>query len=116
MKSAIRWTLLAVFLGSLNAAAAAASADRGDEPPTQRVSFADLDLTRGPGVAALYARIRSAAQQVCGPVDARQLEALTSSHRCTEQAIARAVSDVNAPMLTGYYLAKINATIKIAQR
>ena len=114
MKSAIRWTLLAVFLGSLNAAAAAAG--RGDEPLTHRVSFADLDLTRSPGVAALYMRIRSAAQQVCGPVDARQLEALTNSRRCTDQAIARAVREVNAPTLTSYYLAKTNATIKIAQR
>jgi len=114
MKSAICWTLLAVFLGSLSATAAAG--DRGDEPLTQKVSFADLDLTRSPGVAALYVRIRSAAQQVCGPVDGRQLEALTNFHRCTKQAIARAVRDVNAPTLTTYYLAKTNTTINIAQR
>ena len=114
MKSAIRWTLLAVFLGSLSAAAAAG--DRGAELLTRTVSFADLDLTRGPGVVALYARIRSAAQQVCGTVDARQLEAITNSHRCTKQAIARAVREVNAPTLTSYYLAKTNATINIAQR
>jgi UrcA family protein len=114
MKSAIRWTFLAVVLGSLSAVAAAG--DRGDEPLGHTVNFADLDLTRGPGVAALYARIRSAAQQVCGPVDARQLQALTNWKRCTKQAIARAVRDVNAPMLTSYYLAKTNPTIHIAQR
>jgi UrcA family protein len=114
MKSAIPWTLLALFLSSLSAVAA--TADRGDEPRTQRVNFADLDLTRGPGVVALYARIRSAAQQVCGTVDARQLEAITNSHRCTKQAIARAVREVNAPTLTSYYIAKTDATINIAQR
>jgi UrcA family protein len=114
MKCAIRWTLLAVFLGSLSAVAAAGN--WRDVTLTHRVSFADLDLTRGPGVVALYARIRSAAQQVCGTVDARQLEAITNSHRCTKQAIARAVREVNAPTLTSYYIAKTNATINIAQR
>jgi UrcA family protein len=114
MKSAIRWTLLAVFLGSLSAVAAAGT--RGDEPLTQKVRFADLDLTHTPGAAALYARIQSAARQVCGPVDVRQLQALTKAHRCTIQAIARAVREVNAPTLTSYYLGKTNATIKIAQR
>jgi UrcA family protein len=114
MKSAIRWTLLAVFLGSLSAVAAAGN--WRDVTLTHRVSFADLDLTRGPGVAVLYARIRSAAQQVCEPVDARQVQALTISRHCAKQAIARAVRDVNAPMLTTYYLAKTDATINIAQR
>jgi UrcA family protein len=114
MKSAIRWTLLAVFLGSLSAVATAGA--RGDEPLTHTVNFADLDLTGGPGIAALYARIRSAAEQVCGPVDARQLKAFTNFRSCTEQATAHAVRDVNAPMLTSYYVAKTNPAISIAQR
>lgn len=113
MKTAIPCTLLAMLLSSLSAAAAAVEPG---EVATRRVNFADLDLTRSAGVAVLYARIKSAAGEVCEPVNARALESVERSHRCTEQAIARAVADVNAPALTSYYLAKTRQTITLAQR
>jgi UrcA family protein len=114
MKTAIRYISLAVLMGSLNVVATAV--ELGDEPAKRIVHFTDLDLTRGPGVAVLYARIKSAARDVCEPVNARALESIVSAHRCVEQAIARAVADVSAPGLTGYYLAKTGRTTTVAQQ
>jgi UrcA family protein len=114
MKTAIRCTLLAVLMTSLNAVAAAV--ELGDEPAKRIVHFADLDLTRSVGVAVLYARIKFAARDVCEPVNDRDLAAVVSTRRCMEQAIARAIADVNAPTVTSYYLAKTGQTITVAQQ
>lgn len=79
------------------------------------VRFADLDLTRSAGVAELYARIKSAAGEVCQPINAREVESVLRSQRCT-QAIARGVAAVNAPALTSYYLARTRQAVTLAQR
>jgi UrcA family protein len=103
MKTAIPCALLVMLLSSLSAAAAAVESG---EVATRRVSFADLDLTRSAGAAVLYARIKSAAAEVCEPINVREVASVMRSHGCAQQAIARAVADVNAPALTSYYLAK----------
>jgi UrcA family protein len=74
-----------------------------DDSHSRVVKFADLDLTRSQGAVALYARIRSAAREVCLPQYNWVMEMRAISEQCREQAIARAVSDVNAPALTVYY-------------
>jgi UrcA family protein len=114
MKIAISCTLFVVLMGSLNAVAAAGAPD--NELPKRVVHFADLDLTRNAGVAVLYARIRFAARQVCGPVDDRLLQSIVARNLCVTQAIARAVADVNVPMLTDYHLTKTGQTITLAER
>jgi UrcA family protein len=114
MKIAISCTLFVVLMGSLNAVAAAGEPD--NEPPKRVVHFADLDLTRNAGVAVLYARIRFAARQVCEPVDDRLWQSTVARNRCVTQAIARAVADVNVPMLTNYHLTKTGQTITLAER
>lgn len=113
MKSAIRHTIFAVFLGSLSALAAAGP---GDEPAKRTVHFADLDLSHGAGVAVLYTRIQSAAREVCGPANAWELKAMMITRHCVQQSIARAVAEVNAPMLTSYYLQKTAAPLTVARR
>ena len=113
MKFPVRSALLAVFLGSFCMLATARAID---EPAMRTVNFADLDLSHGAGVAALYARIRTAAREVCGQPDTRQLQAYMSSRRCTEQAVARAVHDANAPRLISYHLAKSEPTLALARR
>jgi len=114
MKAVIRCTLLAVFLGSLSAVAAAG--DAGYEPATRAVKFADLDLSHAAGVLALYKRIQYAAQEVCEPLISRDLNSIVTSKRCKEQAIAHAVADVNAPLLTSYYLTNSPPSPIIARR
>jgi UrcA family protein len=113
MKSAIRHTIFAVFLGSLSALAAAGP---GDEPAKRTVHFADLDLSHGAGVAVLYSRIQSAAREVCRPANARELKSIMIARQCVEQATARAVAEVNAPMLTSYYLQKTGVPLTVARR
>ncbi len=102
MKSAIRFVILAAFLGSLSAVAAAAN----NEAPQRIVRFGDLDLTNTEGAGALYGRIKDAAKEVCEPDDASNLRQRLFAHRCTEIAIARAVDEVNAPLLRSYHLAR----------
>jgi UrcA family protein len=81
-----------------------------DPSTSRKVEFGDLDLTRAAGVATLYSRIRTAARAVCEPMDLVLLNLLRDRTDCRPDAIARAVADVNAPLLTSYYLEKINAS------
>jgi UrcA family protein len=105
-KTAVASALLAMSLISLNSSAGSVAHDDGGVP-SRRVSFADLDLTRSTGVSTLYARIKAAAAEVCQPeFDGVVPEHVQIIRRCREQAIARAIVDVNAPALTSYYLAR----------
>lgn len=115
MKTPIRGTLLCVSLCALGALATANAA--GDDPPTRLVRYGDLDLTRMDGVISLYRRIRGAARDVCSPMAASDLVAQAFVRDCEEHAIASAVADVNAPLLTSYYMGRIGrASPALAQR
>jgi UrcA family protein len=74
-----------------------------DDPPQRTVSYADLNLSNTAGAAALYARIKSAARVVCEPQLNRELAMNTNYKRCVDEAIGRAVADVNAPVLVALY-------------
>lgn len=67
----------------------------------QVVSYADLNLDTEADAAILLSRIESAARNVCdlhrGPMP---LELKTHLEACANAATARAVNDVNAPLLT----------------
>jgi UrcA family protein len=80
-----------------------------DEPVSRVVRYGDLDLSRDSGVATLYSRINSAARAVCEPLDVMLLKVLRERFDCRQDAVARAVADVNSPALTSYYLAKTKA-------
>ena len=112
MRASFYCVLLATLMGSTLAAATEMTAD----VRTRVVQFADLDLTRSAGVMVLYARIKSAARQVCEPINDRDVGASQAARKCVEESIARAVADVNAPALTGYHLAKTWQTITVALR
>jgi UrcA family protein len=103
--------VLAVAASPLTAPAM--QAGPSDEPLTRVVSFADLDLSRDAAVATLYSRIKSAALEVCYPID----DWSTRMHNldCRHDAIARAVADVNSPTLTSYYLTRSKAAALPAQ-
>lgn len=114
MKTTVRSTLTALFLGSFAVISATATAAEGNVAHT--VNFGDLDLTRESGVTVLYTRIRSAATEVCEPRGVRELNRIMIAHRCMDEAIGRAVDDVNAPTLTNYHRARMGAPIIIAGR
>ena len=62
------------------------------------VRFADLDLTRPAGAQALYGRIQRAAHEVCASNVPGGYD-----RSCADQAVARAVATVGAPLLRSHY-------------
>ena len=100
MKSAVRRTLAAVCMASV---CALASAGSPDQPLQRTVSFADLDINHPAGAAVLYQRIRAAAREVCRPISERDLAVAELTRSCVQDAIARAVTEVNAPKLSQYH-------------
>jgi UrcA family protein len=92
----------AAILGCSAAVASPASAAI-DQPATYVVRFADLDLSRIDGAATLYNRIRLAANQVCAPLESRDLGLLVKDRACVDKAIADAVANVNRPLLSQYH-------------
>jgi UrcA family protein len=89
--------------------ALAASTANSDEVPARVVRYDDLDLNRNAGAATLYARISIAARAVCEPSDVITVKTLRERAGCRQDAVARAIAEVNSPALTRYYLGKAKA-------
>jgi UrcA family protein len=91
--------LLAVSLAGM---AHATTTARRITMQQQVVSYGDLNLETEADAATLLSRIESAARKVCGLEHATILPlALQYELRaCANEATARAVNDVNAPLLT----------------
>jgi UrcA family protein len=106
-KILVPFVLAGVFASPLSALASMIS--KLDEPASRVVRYGDLDLSRDSGVATLYSRINTAARAVCEPLDVMMLKVLRERFDCRQDAVARAVSEVNSPALTSYYLAKTKA-------
>jgi UrcA family protein len=75
------------------------------------VSFRDLNLNSAEGVEVLYKRIRSAAHEVCEDPLRWDLSELKVKP-CINDAISRAIAQVNSPMLTSLYESKAGKTDK----
>ena len=103
--AAIRTALAACLIAALSGAAYAAAP--GTASPSMRVNYSDLNLTSEQGNKELYARIVSAAHQVCAadPVDSRDLHTRIREQSCARQAVAAAVERVNSPQLAALYSA-----------
>src|SRR5437588_12932184 len=95
----------AALTARLIVGASAYAADPADPSPSVQVSYHVLNLATEQGTQALYARIVSAAHRVCEVRDIRNLAAFVAASACREQAIARAVRDVNNPRLAAVYTA-----------
>ena len=77
---------------------------------TEVVRYDDIRLISTVGAAVLYGRIRSSADRVCGgPVDAQQIAAQKRYRTCVDEAVSKAVSEVNSPLLSQYYDSKRNS-------
>lgn len=121
MKIATQCLLVTACVGAVVACTDVYAADtstvQGLEFAQRTVKYADLDLTRTAGAQPLYSRIRSAARQVCAAsFSSREWDAFYATRPCIDQAITRAVADVNSPMLTSYYMARSRQTIRLAQK
>ena len=90
--------IAAVLAGSLTGMAHATSVR---DVRQQVVSYADLNLESEADAATLLKRIESAARKVCGVgISPVPMELQFSLQMCAKDATARAVADVNAPLLT----------------
>ena len=73
----------------------------GTEVRSKTVSYADLDLSRSPGLTTLMGRIRGAASDVCSPQpDVRDIPRSRDFRQCVAHAVSTAVKTVNNPGLT----------------
>lgn len=100
MKSKIHMLLLScvAVLGSSLAMA-------GDEVvvKTETVKYGDIRLISAVGAAVLYGRLASAAERACGgPLETVPLVQRQRFKQCVDDAVAKAVADVNNPMLSWY--------------
>ena len=66
---------------------------------TEVVKFDDLDLTRPAGAQELYRRIEQAAREVCEP-RGPDYYGLNPDTTCRKSAVAVAIRQVGAPLLT----------------
>jgi len=95
----------ATLIAVATLASAAAYADNA--LPSQAVKFGDLNLNSAQGAATLYKRILAAARNVCpGDESDRQLGPISVRQSCTDEAVARAVRQINNTTLTSYYSEK----------
>lgn len=100
-KSVMLAAVAAMGLASVSMAAHA------DAVPVRTVHYADLNLNTDAGAAILFNRIRNAAEQVCGDVGSRRLEAAAAAQACVDKAMFDSVQAVNNAKLTNEYNAHL---------
>ena len=79
-----------------------------DTPRSEVVGYYDVDFNRPASTARLYKRIHAAATRVCAPVASLDARTRLRVHECVDQAVAKAVTDVNHPQLSALHSATIS--------
>ena len=90
----------------------AQAADVINDRPALTVRYSDLNLDTQAGAAALYQRIRHAAEQVCGKADSRRLDEVVAAKDCMVKAVASSVAAVGNAQLTSQYTARVGKAPK----
>jgi UrcA family protein len=104
MRSKIHMLLLSLFAVC---GASLAMADTAVTVKTETVRYDDIRLISAVGAAVLYGRLHNAAERACGgPLDTVPLQQRSRYKSCVDDAVAKAVGDVNSPMLTWYLESK----------
>jgi UrcA family protein len=107
MRTKTRVILLAFLAVAVNSVA---MADGSVNVKSETVRFDDLRLISTVGAAVLYARLRGAAERVCGgPAESAQIAEQRRYRSCVDDALAKAVADVNHPVLNTYVASKRGA-------
>jgi UrcA family protein len=76
-----------------------------DGRPTVQVRVGDLDGRHDAGAAAMYSRLKRAADRVCGP-RSRELELDRLALECRATALRDAVARANVPKLSALHAAR----------
>src|SRR5215472_14978755 len=96
LRTAMAFTVLAacVAIGAAGGVQAATA-----DTPTRTVRYSDLNLSTRQGALALYGRIVAAAHQVCEAGNMLNPDSMAAARVCRDEAIAKAIRDVDSPML-----------------
>jgi UrcA family protein len=99
--------LALLALGSLAGilAVGTANAASPDEVPSTVVKYGDLNLSTDLGVQVLYHRIMRAAEQVCPGASIQPLTARAKVQACRDEAVARAIRQIDNSQLAALYAA-----------
>jgi len=112
-KSLYGFIASAIF-GVLAAGAASVSTAAGDTEFLQTtVKYGDLNVSTSQGAAALYNRIRVAADGVCSRLDHGDISSKMNAAACVHKAIAGAVTSVDQPALSAVYNAKYGQPLPV---
>lgn len=106
MSSKIR-TLFFSLLASV--ASSFAMADTVVTVKSETVRYDDVRLISAVGAAVLYGRLRGAAERACSSLDGKTAQLSSRYRACVDDAVSKAVADVNEPLLTKYYESKRSA-------
>jgi UrcA family protein len=101
----IVWGIVASAVVAWGGSNAAQAGEPDDTVAHKVVSFRDLNLNSAEGVEVLYKRIRSAAHEVCADPYRYDLSEF-KLRPCIDDAMSRAIAQVNSPMLTSLYQSK----------
>ena len=74
-----------------------------DRLPSVVVRYGDLDISTESGARALYARLGTAARRVCPDDNSYDLRMLQTVRACRQQAIDRAVTNLNSTALAAVH-------------
>ena len=95
-----------LLLGSLAGVMAAGAATPGNDVPAVVVKYSDQSLATQDGVNQLYRRLMSAARQVCPEAPIRDLGAVRQSQQCRDEAVARAIRQIDNPQLAALHASR----------
>lgn len=100
-------TLLMILCGiaGATAAGAASAATSNDDVPTLKLRYAADTLDTDHGAKVLYSRLVHAAEQVCPAQFIGSRLVSTAVLRCRDEAVARAVHQINNSRLAAVYSA-----------
>jgi UrcA family protein len=101
----IVWGLVASAIVAVGTGNPAQASEPDNTVAHKVVSFRDLNVNSAEGAEVLYRRIRSAAHEVCADPLRYDLSELALKP-CINEAMSRAIAQVNSPMLTSLYEAK----------
>ncbi len=99
-----RAKLSLLLLGSLAGLLAAGTAGAADiDAPSLVVKYSQQSLATDGGVQDLYRRITLAARKVCPEISARDLSAQRQVEQCRDEAVARAIRQIDNSRLAALY-------------
>lgn len=102
----------AIFSALASVFTAASAADSADARQVV-VKYGDLNVSNPLGAAALYGRIRTAAESVCPPFERSDLASKARMDACVHKAVSDAVTEINQPALFSIYNAKNKTPVPI---